>query len=66
MRELYRPWLTAPTDRGWPKDFSLENGNYQNICCECGAFFYGHKRRVVCRKCSNRKRRRRWMFWRGR
>ena len=36
----------------WPEDFSHENGNYQNICCECGKYFAGHKRRIVCRRCA--------------
>ena len=38
----------------WPEDFSHENGNYNCICCDCGGVFTGHKRRVVCRKCSSK------------
>jgi hypothetical protein len=36
----------------WPEDFSHENGRYQNQCFECGTMFYGHKRRLHCRKCA--------------
>lgn len=43
--------LRCPGD--WPEDFTHENGNYQNKCCKCGEPFMGHKRRVVCRLCSN-------------
>lgn len=41
--------------RDWPEDFLHENGNYQNLCCECGKLFFGHKRRVVCRSCVKQK-----------
>lgn len=37
----------------WPEDFPLENGNYNNQCCECGRIFIGYKRRVVCKICAN-------------
>lgn len=36
----------------WPEDAGHENGQYQNKCVECDAEFIGHKRRVVCRKCT--------------
>jgi hypothetical protein len=36
----------------WPEDFAHENGNYQCLCCHCGVIFYGHKRRVTCKRCS--------------
>ena len=39
-------------DRSWPQDADHENGNYQNKCRGCGAYFIGHKRRCFCRKCS--------------
>ncbi len=38
--------------RSWPEDYKHENGNYQNLCCECGRMFNGYKRRVMCRVCS--------------
>ena len=37
----------------WPEDSLHENGNYQNLCVECGCTFIGHKRRVVCRACPH-------------
>jgi len=39
-------------ERSWPEDYKHENGNYQNLCCECGRMFNGYKRRVVCKVCS--------------
>lgn len=36
----------------WPEDFHLENGCYQRICMYCGNLFYGYKRRIVCKTCS--------------
>lgn len=39
------------SDRDWPGDFSLENGNYENLCYRCGETFFGHKRRATCKKC---------------
>ena len=40
-------------ERDWPEDFALENGNYQNICCDCSLPFVGHKRRVQCKACAS-------------
>lgn len=40
------------SDRDWSEDFSHENGNYFNNCIECKQQFKGHKRRVICKKCS--------------
>lgn len=40
------------SDRDWPEDFYLENGNYLNKCLYCEQNFLGHKRRIVCRKCQ--------------
>lgn len=47
-------WLKNTTydERSWPEDAGHENGNYSNSCCECLRMFTGHKRRVVCRSCS--------------
>lgn len=37
----------------WPEDAAdTDNGNYQCRCFFCGATFTGHKRRVVCKACS--------------
>ena len=38
----------------WKEDFSYENGNYMNTCTFCGNDFKGHKRRVVCKLCSDK------------
>lgn len=38
----------------WTEDFCHENGNYENECCKCNNLFIGHKRRVVCKKCSSK------------
>lgn len=41
------------TDRNWVEDAPHENGNYECSCVECGHSFIGHKRRVLCKLCSN-------------
>ena len=43
---------TTSADRDWAEDFEHENGRYLCLCCECDRPFVGHKRRVVCKKCS--------------
>jgi hypothetical protein len=49
------PQAAAPAeDRDWQEDFSNENGNYKNICTDCGNIFRGHKRRVICKMCSGK------------
>lgn len=45
-------WI--PSERDFPEDFSDENGEYVNICCVCKKEFCGHKRRVVCKVCSEK------------
>lgn len=42
----------SATEKDWTEDFTHENGDYFNQCCECKETFRGHKRRVVCRKCT--------------
>jgi hypothetical protein len=42
----------ALTERDWPEDFELENGNYVRRCLTCSHTFFGHKRRVVCKTCA--------------
>lgn len=39
------------SNRDWTEDFSHENGNYINTCCQCKEQFFGHKRRVICKHC---------------
>ena len=36
----------------WGEDFSHENGDYECRCVHCGNTFYGHKRRVTCKRCA--------------
>lgn len=40
------------TPRDYTEDFPLENGNYMCKCFGCKQLFTGHKRRVVCKRCS--------------
>ena len=42
-------------ERNWIDDFKHENGNYNCICVFCKQDFIGHKRRVVCKVCSDEK-----------
>lgn len=44
-------WATG-SPRDWTEDAGHENGNYQCKCTDCGEFFIGHKRRVVCKMCD--------------
>ena len=39
--------------KNWTEDYPHENGNYVNKCKECGEFFFGHKRRVICKECQS-------------
>lgn len=48
VQEFFHP--TTPGD--YPEDFAGENGNYENRCCSCREIFYGHKRRLVCKRCN--------------
>jgi hypothetical protein len=45
--------ITGHPDRNWDEDFLHENGNYVNNCVSCRLYFRGHKRRVICKKCSS-------------
>ena len=42
----------ASSERDWPEDFKLENGNYMNICTTCKQGFMGYKRRFTCKVCA--------------
>jgi hypothetical protein len=44
--------VSLEDSRNWTEDYPHENGNYQNLCYTCNRFFYGHKRRVICRDCT--------------
>ena len=43
------------SERDWPEDFPHENGNYWNTCIRCKKAFTGHKRRVICKRCANKR-----------
>jgi len=38
----------------WKEDFKHENGNYTCICYQCKRNFIGHKRRPLCKECSDK------------
>ena len=38
--------------KNWKQDYDKENGNYSCKCRDCNEYFYGHKRRVVCKECA--------------
>jgi len=40
------------TERDYQEEASMENGNYENRCIECGNLFIGYKRRVLCKICQ--------------
>lgn len=47
------PDIIKKTDRDHSEDFKLENGKYEHICYRCKQKFYGHKRRIICKKCKD-------------
>ncbi len=44
-----------PTEHDWPEDWIHENGNYMRNCIHCATRFFGHKRRVTCKQCAQRR-----------
>lgn len=40
------------TPLDFEEDFKHENGNYQNYCRYCSNHFLGHKRRIICKRCT--------------
>lgn len=43
------PKLDSP--RNWTEDYPHENGMYLNKCFQCEKYFFGHKRRPMCKEC---------------
>lgn len=43
---------TTFEERSFQEDYSLENGNYFNVCSYCRRTFSGHKRRGLCKVCA--------------
>ena len=38
--------------KNWTEDYKHENGNYVCRCSRCKEYFYGHKRRSLCKVCD--------------
>jgi hypothetical protein len=52
MNKIKTQILDLASPKNWIEDYPHENGNYVNKCIQCGEFFLGHKRRVICRECQ--------------
>ena len=39
--------------KNWTEDYKHENGNYICRCSKCKEYFYGHKRRPLCKECGS-------------
>ena len=39
--------------KNWTEDYKYENGNYLCRCSKCKEYFYGHKRRRLCKECGS-------------
>lgn len=44
--------MSPPTPKDWPEDYTDGENCYQCICSYCRSYFYGYKRRCVCKKCA--------------
>ncbi len=42
----------APENRNWTEDYAGGENQYECQCSTCGSKFYGHKRRVTCKACT--------------
>lgn len=51
-KNIFEPEVTQ---RDWAEDFKEENGNYQRECIRCRKEFKGHKSRIVCKECHEKK-----------
>jgi hypothetical protein len=47
------PYNIEYTNKDYPEDRDLENGNYVRICVDCGSKFVGHKKRIQCKVCRD-------------
>jgi len=55
--ECLERWLRSialGSARDWPEDFADENGKYQCQCIYCAEYFFGHKRRFICKLCDGK------------
>lgn len=39
--------------KNWTEDYEGNFGGYCCKCHKCKEYFYGHKRRFVCKECAN-------------
>lgn len=46
--------LLRDSEHSWKEDYPDENGKHHHTCQQCGAQFIGHKRRMICKVCSDR------------
>jgi len=42
------------SSKNWTEDYKLENGNYMCKCSLCNEYFFGYKRRVICKECAKK------------
>ena len=54
MRKDIRELFAKYPGRDYIEDYRFENGNYECLCFECKKPFIGHKRRIICKECSDR------------
>lgn len=40
--------------KNWTEDYNKNNGNYVCRCSVCKEYFYGYKRRTVCKVCDSK------------
>lgn len=40
------------SQKNWTEDYKHENGNYICKCYNCKEYFFGHKRRPLCKECG--------------
>ena len=46
-------WHEVDSPKNWVEDYKHENGNYICRCSKCKEYFYGHKRRPLCKECGS-------------
>lgn len=52
VKAFVMPSFDSPLN--WKEDFKHENGNYTCKCYQCDRYFIGHKRRPMCKECSDK------------
>jgi len=41
------------SSKNWKEDYAHENGQYVCCCVKCETYFFGYKRRLVCKECDS-------------